>query len=49
MLLILLGLLIFLVGVVLFAYPTFSQWYNAKDQSDVIAEYADHVEDMDDE
>ena len=49
MLLILLGLLIFLVGVVLFAYPTFSQWYNAKDQSDVIAEYADHVENMDDE
>jgi len=49
MLLILLGLFIFLVGVVLFAYPTFSQWYNAKDQSDVIAEYADHVEEMDDE
>ena len=47
--LILLALLLVLIGVGLLAYPAVSQWYNARDQSDVIAEYANHVDDMDDE
>ena len=46
--LILLAVLLVLIGVGLLAYPAVSQWYNARDQSDVIADYSDYVDGMDD-
>ena len=47
--LIVLAALVFLTGAALLLYPTFSQWYNARGQSDVIADYAELVDDLDDE
>ena len=46
--LILLAILLVLIGGGLLAYPAVSQWYNARDQSDVIADYSDYVDGMDD-
>ncbi len=46
--LILLAVLLVLIGGGLLAYPAVSQWYNARDQSNVITDYSDHVEEMDD-
>ncbi len=40
---------IFLAGCALLAYPTVSQWWNARHQSNVVADYASQVEDLDDE
>lgn len=44
-----LAALVFLTGAALFIYPAFSQWYNARGQSDVIADYAELVDGLDDE
>ena len=48
-LLLLLAGLIFLGGVGLLLYPTVSQWWNARSQSDVIANYADEIADLSEE
>ena len=40
---------IFLVGCALLLYPTVSQYLNGLHQSDVVADYADRVENLDDE
>lgn len=40
---------IFLVGCALLLYPTVSQWLSGLHQSDVVADYADQVEGLDDE
>ena len=40
---------IFLAGCALLAYPTISQWWNARHQSNVVADYASQVEALDDE
>lgn len=40
---------IFLVGCALLAYPTVSQWWNARHQSNVVADYVSQVEDLNDE
>ena len=40
---------IFLVGCALLLYPTVSQWLSGLHQSDVVADYADRVEGLDDE
>lgn len=47
--LIVLAALVFLTGAALLVYPAFSQWYNARGQSDVIADYAEQVDGLDDE
>ena len=39
---------IFLVGCALLLYPTVSQWLNGLHQSNVVADYADRVEGLDD-
>ena len=41
---IVLAALVFLTGAALLIYPAFSQWYNARGQSDVIADYAELVD-----
>lgn len=46
--LIVLAVLVFLTGAALLIYPAFSQWYNARGQSNVIANYAGQVEELDD-
>ena len=38
-----LAVLIVLGGAAMLAYPKFSQWYNAKDQSGVVTDYAEHI------
>lgn len=40
---------IFLAGCALLAYPTISQWWNARHQSNVVADYVSQVEALDDE
>lgn len=47
--LIVLAALVFLTGAALLIYPAFSQWYNARGQSDVIADYGEQVDGLDDE
>lgn len=49
MVLILLAGCIFLAGCALLAYPTASQWWNARHQSNVVADYVSQVEALDDE
>ena len=41
-------LLVFLVGLSLLLYPTFSDWWNSLHQSQAVASYAQQVADMDD-
>ena len=40
--------LVFLVGIGLLAYPTFSDWWNAQHKSQVIASYEKKVENLTD-
>ncbi len=43
------GVLVCLAGLGVLLYPTIGQWLNEKDQSTVIADYASHAEELEDD
>ena len=45
---IVLSVLVFLIGCVLLAYPTVSNWLSNRHQSELIVDYSDAVNDLDD-